>query len=114
MELVLDIETGGETRRVDVGLGLTDPADVEEVVRLCGAEDLLRLADGEWSIDAAKAILYVALIKEMADDGSPDWDNPPFSFDDLDLDWGELSEFMVELNPEMEATLAGLSELERE
>ncbi len=113
MELVLDIEAGGETRRVDVGLGLTDPADVEEVVRLCGAEALFRLADGEWSIDAAKAILYVALIKEMTD-GSPDWDNPPFSFDDLDLDWGELSEFMVELDPEMEATLAGLSELEEE
>ncbi len=113
MELVLDIETGGETRRVDVGLGLTDPADVEEVVRLCGAEALFRLADGEWSIDAAKAILYVALIKEMAD-GSPDWDNPPFSFDDLDLDWGELSTFMVELDPEMEMTLAGLSELEGE
>ncbi len=113
MELVLDIETGGDTRRVDVGLGLTDPADVEQVVKLCGAEDLLRLADGEWSINAAKAIIYVALIKEMAD-GSPNWDTPPFMFHDLDLDWGELSEFMVELDPEMESTLAGLSELEGE
>ncbi len=113
MELVLDIETGGETRRVDVGLGLTDPAAVEKVVELCGADALFRLANGEWSIDAAKAILYINLINKLAD-GSPDWDNPPFLFDDLDLDWGELSEFMVELDPEMEMTLAGLSELEEE
>jgi hypothetical protein len=109
MELVLDIEADGETRRIDVGLALTDPLDVARVINLCGADALARLGDGEWVIAAAKAILYVNLIRALAD-GSPDWDNPPFAFDDVDLDWGELSEFMVELDPEMETSLAAASE----
>ncbi len=110
MELVIDIETDGETRRVDVGLGLTDPLDVVRVINLCGADALTRLGDGEWVLAAAKAILYVNLVRALAD-GSPDWDAPPFTFDDVDLDWGELSEFMVELDPEMESSLAATSEL---
>ncbi len=109
MELVLDVEAGGETRRVDVGLGLTDPLDVARVIDLCGADALARLGAGEWVLSAAKAILYVNLVRALAD-GTPDWDNPPFAFDDVDLDWGELSEFMVELDPEMESTLAAASE----
>ena len=111
MELVLDVEIGGETRRVEVGLALTDPVDVVRVVNLCGADALARLARGEWSLAAAKAILYVDLVRVLAD-GTPNWDDPPFAFDAVKLDWGELSEFMVELDPEMESTLAALSEEE--
>ncbi len=111
MELVLDVEAGGETRRVEVGLALTDPVDVARVVSLCGTDALVRLAEGEWSLAAAKAILYVNLVRVLAD-GTPDWDDPPFAFNEVDLDWGELSDFMVELDPEMEASLAALSEEE--
>ena len=111
MELVLDVETGGETRRVDLELGLTDPLDVERVINLCGTDALARLAGGEWSLAAAKAILYVNLVRALAD-GTPNWDDPPFAFNAVELDWGELSEFMVELNPEMESSLAALSEEE--
>lgn len=111
MELVVDVEAGGETRRVEVGLGLTDPVDVARVVSLCGVDALARLGDGEWVLSAAKAILYVNLVRALGD-GTPDWTNPPFIFADVDLDWGELSEFMVELDPDMEASLAVLSEEE--
>ena len=110
MDLVLDVETHGETRRVDVGLTLTDPLDVARVINLCGADALARLAKGEWNLAAAKAILYVNLIRALTD-GSPDWTDLPFTFDEVDLDWGELSEFMVELDPEMESSLAIASEL---
>ncbi len=109
MELVLDVEAGGVTRRVEVGLGLTDPLDVARVVSLCGVDALAHLGDGEWVLSAAKAILYVNLVRVLAD-GVPDWENPPFTFADVDLDWGELSEFMVELDPEMESVLAVASE----
>ncbi len=109
MELVLDVETDGETRRVDVGLALTDPLDVVRVINLCGADALARLGAGEWNLAAAKAILYVNLIRALGD-GSPDWDDPPFAFGEVDLDWGELSVFMVELDPEMESVLAAASE----
>ncbi len=109
MELVLDVETGGETRRVEVGLGVTDPQDVAKVVDLCGGDALTRLGNGEWSNAAAKAILYVNLIRALSD-GTPDWNNPPFAFAEVDLDWGEMSEFMVELDPEMESSLAVASE----
>ena len=108
MELVLDVETDGETRRVDVGLTLTDSLDVVRVVSLCGADALDRLANGEWVLAAAKAILYVNLVRALSD-GPPDWDNPPFTFDKMNFDWGELSGFMLELDPEMEDSLAGLS-----
>ncbi len=111
MELVLDVETDGETRRVEVELGLTDPFDVARVINLCGTDALALLAGGEWSLAAAKAILYINLVRVLAD-GTPNWDDPPFAFDAVNLDWGELSEFMVELDPEMESTLAGLSEEE--
>ncbi len=109
MELVLDVEAGGVTRRVEVGLGLTDPVDEVRVISLCGADALIRLAGGEWSLAAAKALLYVNLVRVLSD-GTPNWDDPPFAFDEVDLDWGELSEFMVELDPEMESTLANASE----
>ncbi len=111
MELVLDVETGGETRRVDVGLTFTDSLDVARVINLCGADALARLANGEWVLAAAKAILYVNLVRALSD-GPPDWDNPPFAFDKVNFDWGDLSEFMVEHDPEMEASLAVLSEEE--
>ena len=111
MELVLDVETDGETRRVDVGVTLTDSLDVARVISLCGADALARLADGEWVLAAAKAILYVNLVRALSD-GPPDWDNPPFTFDKVNFDWGELSEFMVEHDLKMEASLAALSEEE--
>ena len=109
VELVVDVEAGGVTRRVEVGLGLTDPLDGARVINLCGADALARLAKGEWSLTAAKALLYVNLVRVLTD-GSPDWNDPPFAFGEVDLDWGELSEFMLEPNPEMEAVLADASE----
>ncbi len=107
--MVVDVEADGETRRVEVGLGLTDSLDVARVISLCGADALTRLGDGEWVLSAAKAILYVNLVRVLGD-GTPDWTDPPFTFADVELDWGELSEFMVELNPEMESVLANSSE----
>ncbi len=114
MELVVDVEAGGETRRVEVGLGLTDPVDVARVINLCGADALARLAKGEWVLSAAKAILYVNLLRVLADDGTdPHWAEPPFKFSEMDLDWGSLTEFMVEPDLEMESMLASMSELDR-
>ena len=106
MELVVDVNTDGETRRVEIGLALTDSQDVARVIGLCGADALVRLAKGEWVLSAAKAIIYVNLIGAL--DG---WDEPPFTFDEVDLDWGELDDFMVELDPEMESSLAAVSEV---
>ena len=111
MELVLDVETDGETRRVEVGTAVTDSLDVARVINLCGADALVRLANGEWVVAAAKAILYVNLVRALSD-GPPDWNDPPFTFDKVNLDWGELSEFMVEHDLKMEASLAVLSEEE--
>ncbi len=113
MELVLDVEADGETRRVEVGLDLAESSDLIRVVALCGVDALRRLSSGSWDNDAAKAILYVNLIRALADDGTdPHWAKPPFRFSEMDLDWGELSEFMVEPDLEMEASLALLSEEE--
>ena len=109
MELVVDVEADGETRRVEVGLDLVESADLGRVVALCGVDALRRLSSG-WDNDAAKAILYVNLIRVLADDGADPQSNPPFKFSEMDLDWGELTEFMVELNPEMESVLANASE----
>ncbi len=111
MELVVDVEADGETRRVEVGLDLTESSDLIRVVALCGVDALRRLSSGSWDNDAAKAILYVNLLRVLADDGGdPHWAKPPFKFSDMDLDWGSLTEFMVEPNPEMEAVLADASE----
>ena len=111
MELVLDVEAGGETRRVEVGLDLAESSDLIRVVALCGMDAMRRLSSGSWDNDAAKAILYVNLLRAWSDD-EPEWANPPFRFSEVDLDWGELSDFMVKLDPEMEASLAVLVEEE--
>ena len=110
MELVVDVEVGGATRRVEVGLELSDHADVVRVVSLCGADALDHLAKGEWSFPAAKALLYVNLVSALAD-GTPDWNDPPFAFVEFDLEWGELADFIVQPDPEMEAALADASKL---
>ncbi len=113
MELVLDVEADGETRRVEVGLDLAESSDLIRVVALCGVDALRRLSSGSWDNDAAEAILYVNLIRVLADgEADPHWAKPPFRFSEMNLDWGELSEFMVEPDPEMEASLALLSEEE--
>ena len=115
MELVLDVEAGGETRRVEVGLDLAESSDLIRVVALCGVDALRRLSSGSWDNDAAKAILYVNLLRVLADDGAdPHWAKPPFRFSEMDLDWGELTEFMVEPDLEMESMLADLSKEEEE
>ncbi len=112
MELVVDVEAGGETRRVEVGLDLAESSDLMRVVALCGVDALRRLSSG-WDNDAAKAILYVNLLRVLADDGAePHWAKPPFKFSEMDLDWGSLTEFIVEPDLEMEASLAVLSEEE--
>ncbi len=79
------------------------------MVALCGVDALRRLSSG-WDNDAAKAIIYVNLLRVLADDGDPHWANPPFRFSDMNLNWGPLTEIMVEPNPEMEAVLADASE----
>ncbi len=113
MELVLDVEAGGETRRVEIGLDLAESSDLMRVVALCGIDALRRLSSGSWDNDAAKAILYVKVLRAFADDGAePHWVKPPFRFSEMNLNWGELSDFMVKLDPEMEASLAALSEEE--
>ncbi len=114
MELVLDVEAGGETRRVEVGLDLAESSDLIRVIALCGVDAMRRLSSGSWDNDAAKAILYVNLLRVLADDGTdPHWAKPPFRFSEMDLDWGELTEFMVEPDLEMESMLADLSELDQ-
>ena len=113
MELVLDVEAGGETRRVEVGLDLAESSDLIRVVALCGVDALRRLSSGSWDNDAAKAILYVNLLRVLADDrADPHWAKPPFRFSEMDLDWGELTEFMVEPDLEMESMLASMSKEE--
>ena len=113
MELVLDVEAGGETRRVEVGLDLVESSDLIRVVALCGIDAMRRLSSGSWDNDAAKAILYVNLLRVLAgDEADPHWANPPFKFSEMDLDWGSLTEFMVEPDLEIEASLAALSEEE--
>ena len=111
MELVLDVEAGGVTRRVEVGLDLVESSDLMRVVALCGFDALRRLSSGSWDNDAAKAILYVNLLRAWSDDETK-WANPPFRFSEMNLNWGELSEFMVEPDSEMEVSLALLSEEE--
>ena len=114
MELVVDVEADGETRRVEVGLDLAESSDLIRVVALCGVDALRRLSSGSWDNDAAKAILYVNLLRVLADDGTdPHWATPPFRFSEMDLDWGELTEFMVEPDLEMESMLASMSELDQ-
>ena len=113
MELVVDVEAGGETRRVEVGLDLAESSDLIRVVALCGIDAMRRLSSGSWDNDAAKAILYVNLLRVLADDGTdPHWAKPPFRFSEMDINWGKLSEFMVEPDLEMESSLAALSEEE--
>ena len=111
MELVLDVEADGVTRRVEVGLDLAESSDLIRVVALCGIDAMRRLSSGSWDNDAAKAIIYVNLLRAWSD-GEPEWANPPFRFSEVDLDWGELSDFMVKLDPAMESSLAALSEEE--
>ena len=110
MELVVDVKTAGLIQQVEVDLVLTDPRDVARVIDLCGADDLARLAKGEWVLSAAQAILYVNLIRVLV--GDSDWVDPPFTFDRVDLDWGELSAFMGELDLDMESALSELMEKE--
>ncbi len=114
MELVVDVEADGETRRVEVGLDLAESSDLIRVVALCGIDAMRRLSSGSWDNNAAKAILYVNLLRALADDeAEPHWAKPPFKFSEMDLDWGELSEFMVEPDLEMESMLASMSELDQ-
>ncbi len=112
MELVVDVKADGETRRVEVGLDLVESSDLGRVVVLCGVDALRRLSSGSWDNDAAKAIIYVNLLRVLADDEATVFAKPPFQFSDMDLDWGPLTEFMVEPDLEMEAALAVLSEEE--
>ena len=114
MELVVDVETDGVTRRVEVGLDLVESSDLVRVVALCGVDALRRLSSGSWDNNAAKAIIYVNLLRVLVDDGAdPHWAQPPFRFSEMDLDWGELTEFMVEPDLEMESMLAGMSEFDQ-
>ena len=109
MELVLDVETGGVTRRVKVGLDLAESRDLLRVVAMCGVEPLQRLSSGVWDNTAAKAVIYVNLLRALSD-GEPEWANPPFEFSEMDFDWGLYSEFMVDPDPQLEASLAAISE----
>ena len=109
MELVVDVEASGETRRVEVGFDLAESSDLIRVVALCGMDAMRRFSSGSWDNDAAKAILYVNLLRAWSDD-EPEWANPPFRFSEVDLDWGDLSDFMVKLDPEIESALSIVSE----
>ena len=108
MELVLDVETGGETHRVKVGLDLAE-SDLLRVVAMCGIEPLERLTSGVWDNTAAKAVIYINLLRALSD-GEPEWAEPPFKFTAMDFDWGLYSEFMVDPDPQLEASLAAVSE----
>ena len=59
---------------------------------------------------AAQAILFVNLTRALSD-GEPDWGNPPVPFDEIRFHWGDLTPFVTEVDSEMEAALAGLSEV---
>ncbi len=73
MEFVLDVETGGETRQVELDLTLSEE-EFLTVSDLCGGDALVSLALGEWSEPVARAILFVRL-------------QPECSFDDFFVDW---------------------------
>ncbi len=108
MELVLDVEVRGETRRVEVDMVFTDPVDTAMVFNLCGFEEVKLATAGEWRLPAVKAMIYVKLVRESVD-GAVDWNQPPFELEDVELDWGELSDLMLERDHDMEALLAAAS-----
>lgn len=104
MELALEVEAGGTTRRVDVDLALS-PDDVLVAASLASAEALGRMHRGEYVEEAAQAIIYINLVRALSE-GEPDWLNPPVDFDAFCENW----ESEPEPDLEMEAGLAELSE----
>lgn len=108
MKLAVEVEQDGGPVPVEVDTELANSVDTYRVITLVGYGPLRRLAAGEWDPDAAKGIIYVNLMRALSD-GDPDWDNLPFDFSEMDLDWGEMTPHM-EPDPEMESALADLSE----
>ena len=105
MELALEIVKDGQTQPVTVGTDLADPSDVARAVALVGRDPVLDLARGEWNPIAAKAMIYVNILRAM----EADFVEPPFLFENMTLDWGDLTPYMNP-DPEMESALADLSE----
>ncbi len=95
MELALEVERDGTTQTVGVSTKLVESVDTFRVVAICGVDPLTELAEGRFNFDAAKAILYVNLIRVLAD-GEPDWEHPPIDYVDFDLDWGGFTEYLTE------------------
>lgn len=114
MNLAVDVDTGEGPRTVEIGTTLADPEDLTRVVGICGREALVELVGKGWNAEAAKAVVYVNLVKTL---NGGEWPEDPvaremkfFAYEDMRLDWGDLEPFMVEPDWDMEADLAAMSE----
>ena len=63
---------------------------------LVGMKPIAALAAGDWDDAAVRALLYVAMVKQLPE---------PFAFDDMDMDFGALASQFAEPDLELEASM---------
>lgn len=113
LDVSVEVGNGTAMRTVEIGLTLADSKDLVRVVEHCGREALTELVHKGWNESAAKAILYVNLIRAL---NEGDWPDPAdmsgvsFSYEQMDFDWGPYAPYMLEPDWDLEAELAELSE----
>jgi hypothetical protein len=93
---------GADTVDVTVDLDNLEPDDTQAAVELVGIEPISALAAGEWNLDGVRALLYMALVKQLPDSDS-------FPFDDMALDFGALTNQFVDPDLELEASMPMLA-----
>jgi len=69
--------------------------EIVRLAQLCPTSELARIVDGEWSEQAAEAIIKV-IVEREAKGGR---------FSDVELDWGELDGYMGDPDGELESTI---------
>ena len=96
MELALTVtHPGREPEDLVVDLGIPDLETAGRIAEHAGMEAVVRHSGGRWEPEVVKAIVYEALA------GRTD----RFDFDSFDLDLGELTQYLVGRDPDMEADL---------
>lgn len=110
MRIAIELEVEGEVRAVEVPLALDSHEDTIRAAALCGMPAFQALAQGEWNPDAAKAILYINLVRYFNDNVWPEEEVDHLTaFRALDLDWGEFSS--LNIDPVMEDSLNAISSI---
>lgn len=87
---------GADTVDVTVDLDKLEPDDEQAAIELVGMKPMAALAVGDWDDAAVRALLYVALVKQLPE---------PFAFDDMDMDFGALASQFAEPDLELEASM---------